>query len=108
MIENDFIYGFVIKRPTTVNSNGIMQTTYNTVITTSGRLRPLTGNEIYQNEKRNLRSTHRFYCGIIDIQVEDYILFGGKYYAVKYIKNPMEANEFLQVDCEYRQDIQTL
>lgn len=100
MIEDYFTPGWEIQRPTTQNVGGIAKDTYSTVATIDGRMRPLTGNEIFQNEKNNYKTTHRFYCGIHDIKSDDRIHDSvlNLTYEVELIKNPMSMDDHLEID----------
>lgn len=104
MIQDYFIPGFEIKRATETSNGGIVEQSYLTIATVYGRMRPLSGTEIYRNEKNNYITTHRFYCNVIDIENSDLISKDGKTYEVKLKVNPMEMSEFLQLDCECKAD----
>lgn len=103
--RDSFIPGYVIKRPTVSNEDGILKETDVVVALVSGRMRPLSGNEMIKNEKMGYTTTHRFYCDVVEIQPMDSIYDSVKNitYAIKLIVNPMEMNEFLQIECEYRE-----
>ncbi len=103
MIEDYFTPGWEIQRPTTQNIGGIAKDTYTTILTIEGRMRPLTGSEIYANEKNNYKTTHRFYCGIYDIKSNDriYDSIHGLIYEVEFIRNPMSMDNHLEVDVLY-------
>jgi SPP1 family predicted phage head-tail adaptor len=65
----------------------------------NGRRRLLSGNEIIANEKRGYNSTHRFYCDYTSSITEGQrIVYGGEYYSIKFVDNPHNENEFLQID----------
>lgn len=100
MLEDYFTNGWEIQRPTTQNVGGIAKSTYATIATISGRMRPLSGSEIYQNEKNNYKTTHRFYCGIHDIKSDDVIhdTILDRFYEVELIRNPMSMDDHLEVD----------
>ena len=101
MIEDYFVSGFNTKRPTVTNVKGIATTTYTAVLTNiSGKLRTLTTTEITQNEKQDEETTHRFYCGIIDIRYKDVITKDNVNYEVKIVNNPLGLGKFMQVDCK--------
>jgi|GEM_PF-4217840 len=70
------------------------------ILKTTGRMRPLSGKEIYINEKRNYKTTHRFYCPFGDVQANDLVhdTVNDIYYEVKLPINPMEFGEFIQAD----------
>lgn len=104
MIQDYFLPGFEIKRATQTSNGGIVEESYSTIATVEGRMRPLSGSEIMRNEKNNYITTHRFYCNVIDLNENDVICKDGKTYEVKLKVNPMEMNEFLQVDCECKED----
>ena len=110
-IESYYKSGYTIKRVTNVpDGAGAYTEQLADVVSTYGRLRPLSGNEILANEKLNYRTTHRFYCPVIDVKPEDKIYDSNseKFYEVKFIKNPMEMDSHLEVDCEYLEDYQEL
>ena len=99
--------GYIIKRPTNV-SDGAGSTTpgLTVVCTTDGRMRQLNGNEVIANDKLGQQTSHRFYCPIIDLKFLDRILnpTDNKYYEVRLVNNPWDANEFLQADCIYKEE----
>jgi hypothetical protein len=100
VIEDYFTPGWEIQRPTTQNVGGIAKDTYTPVVTIGGRMRSLTGSEIYANEKNNYKTSHRFYCGIHDIKPNDRIhdLILGLSYEVEFIRNPMSMDDHLEID----------
>jgi len=108
MIRSLYKSGYRIERPAFTNEAGIEKKTYSEVTTISGRMRPLTGNEILANDKLGLKTTDRFYCDIVDIKEEDRIidLNSGKIFEVKHPKNPMGMNHHLEVDCEFNRDFE--
>ena len=66
-----------------------------------GRLRPLSGDERMSADKMTLYATHRFYTDVADIKESDrYIDPGGKVYEIKFVADPMNMGEFLQIDLE--------
>ena len=102
-IENFYKSGYTIKRPiTTIDSGGSPIETFSDFITASGRMRPLTGNEILANEKLGLVTSHRFYCAVIDAEEKDRIYDSntGNTYEVKFVKDPMEMRHHLEIDCK--------
>lgn len=110
-IDSYYKSGFTVKRVTNVDDGaGSFTEQLSDLVSTYGKMRPLSGNEILANDKLNYRTTHRFYCPVIDIKPEDkiYDSTSEKYYEVKSIKNPMEMNVHLEIDCEYLEDYQTL
>lgn len=110
-IDSYYKSGFTIKRVTNVDDGaGSYTEQLSDLVSTNGRMRPLNGNEILANEKLNYRTTHRFYCPVTDIKPDDkiYDTTSEKYYEVKSIKNPMEMDSHLEVDCEYLEDYQAL
>ena len=100
MIEDYFTPGWIIQRPTNQNVGGISKDTFATHLTISGRLRPLSGGEIFQNERNNYKTSHRFYCGNHDIKETDRIYDSVKdrTYEIQFIRNPMEMNRHLEID----------
>ncbi len=103
MISAHYDREFEIKRPVTTSNGGLVSVVYQTIATIRGKLRPLSGNERHYNEKNNYETTHRLYCDVMDIRAEDKIidLTNGRVYDVKYIKNPMELDRYLMVDCKW-------
>lgn len=103
-IESYYVSGYEIQRATGVDDGaGSSTETLNKVSAISGRMRPLTGNEILANEKLNLITTHRFYCAITDVREGDYIYDSvkDKLYEVKFVKNPMEMDVHFEIDCYF-------
>lgn len=110
-IDSYYKSGFTIKRVTNVNDGaGSYTKLLSDLIATYGRMRPLSGTEILANEKLGVITTHRFYCPIISVRPDDKIYDSNsdKFYEIKFIKNPMEMNDHLEVDCEYLEDYQVL
>lgn len=99
-INDHYIPGFTVKRSVQTNVNGIATETFSDLAEVSGRMRALTGNEILANERRGLKTSHRFYCDVIDIEIRDRIVNGSNTFDVKFVKNPMEMNHHLEIDCE--------
>lgn len=102
-IDSYYISGFIIKRPVETNDGGgVMVLSFSDLLTTSGRMRPLTGNEILANEALGLKTSHRFYCPVIDVNEKDRIYDSNKNktYEIKFVKNPMEMDDHLEIDCE--------
>lgn len=102
MIQDFFESGFMLKRLLTLNEDGIMVEKYYSAGPMEGRMRPLTGSEARANEKLNYNATHRFYTDFFGIRVTDIIERGGEEFHVTHIQNPMEMHQYLQVDCELR------
>jgi hypothetical protein len=100
MIDDYFINGWEVQRPTTSNVGGIATDTYSKVLTIPGRMRPLSGGEIFQNERNGYKTTHRFYCGIYVIENTDRIhdTVHDLTYDIQLIRNPMEMNDHLEID----------
>ncbi len=107
-IDSYYKPGFTIKRPVrTVDSGGSPVETFSDFLTTSGRMRPLTGTEILANEKLGLVTSHRFYCAVIDVEEKDKIYNSntGNTYEVKFVKNPMEMGDHLEIDCKFIEEL---
>lgn len=101
-IESYYVTGYEIQRATNADDGaGSFTETLNKVSDITGRMRPLTGNEILANEKLDLITTHRFYCAITDVLPGDYIYDSvkDKTYSVKFVKNPMEMDDHFEIDC---------
>lgn len=108
-IDDNFISGFTIKRPTQVSDGaGSFTPGLSTVATVSGQMRQLLGNEIIENDKLGFKTTNRFYCMVTDIKPFDKLLNpkDGLNYEVRRVHNPMSMDEFLQVDCEFKEEYQ--
>ena len=101
---------FEILSPTETNDGGIVEKTYSVAMTIEGTMRPLSGNEIITNEKLGYKSTHRFYSDIYSIETNQLIRNVGnqKVFEIRNIKNPMEMDHHLEVDCEYNPDLQSI
>lgn len=102
-IDSFYTSGYTIKRPTqSIDSGGAVVLTFADLVSTYGRLRPLTGTEILGNEKLGLVTSHRFYCAVMDIDVKDriYDSVNGKTYEIKFVKDPMQMGVHLEIDCE--------
>ena len=109
MINDYYLPGFQILSYTEVNDGGIAIKTHSVIMEIAGRMRPLSGNEMVTNEKLGYKSSHRFYCDIAEIN-NTHILRDpdGRIYDIKYVKNPMEMNHHLEIDCNYNPDISFL
>ena len=107
-IDSYYKPGFTIKRPiTSLDSGGSPVLTFSDFLPTSGRMRPLTGNEILANEKLGLETSHRFYCAVIDAEEKDRIYDSSteKTYEIKFVKNPMETDDHLEIDCKLLREL---
>lgn len=103
MIEDYYIDDFKVKRQTLQNDGGgVFTPVFTDYSNVKGRLRPLTGNEILANDRIGLKTTHRFYCDVINVIVTDRIFdsVSSSSYDIKFIKNPMQMNHHLEIDCE--------
>lgn len=108
MISDYYKTGFIIKRPiVTIDSGGSLIETFSDFIFTSGRMRPLSGNEVLANEKLGLVTSHRFYCAVIDVEVKDRIYNSNTddTYEIEFIKDPMEMGDHLEIDCKFLEDL---
>lgn len=105
-IESYLVTGYEIYRPTNLDDGAGSSTEQLIKLAdTTGRMRPLTGDEILANEKLNLITSHRFYCPVQEIQNGDYIkdTVKDQLYDVKFVKNPMEMDDHLEVDCKIKE-----
>lgn len=106
MISDYYIPGFQIQNISRAPDDvGGFTTSYQTAGTIYGRICPLSGNEILKNEKINVITTHRFYCGYNTLVTTSSKIVApdGRAFEVKLIVDPMELHEFLQIDCELKQ-----
>lgn len=101
-IADQYKPGYKIKRPAYSNVNGIATETFSDLSDISGRMRPLTGNEVLANERLGKKTSHRFYCDVTDVEERDRIYDSNNNltYDIKFVKNPMEMNHHLEIDCE--------
>lgn len=107
MIEDYYISGFTVLRESVTNEGGISSSTFTEIANIKARLRPLSGREIYQNDKVGYETTDRIYCGIFDIKSGDVLLApNGKYYEIKVVRDPMSLGHHLEIDCQYKEDFQ--
>lgn len=101
MIEDYYNDVCTIERISYLNDKGLMKESTSTVVSSLAcKLRLLTGNEIFQNEKQNQVTTHRIYMPIVDVKYNDVVTINSVKYKVKIPNNPMEMNEYMMVDCE--------
>lgn len=109
-IQSWFKLEWEILDPAESNDGGIAKKTYSVGLSVYGWLRPLTGNEVLSNEKLGFKSTHRFYTDISAIDNTQLIRKVGenKIYEIRNVKNPMEMDHHLEIDCEYNPDLQTI
>jgi hypothetical protein len=102
-IDSYYKPGYTVKRPVESNDGGgVIVLTFADLVNSSGRMRPLTGTEILANEALGLKTSHRFYCPVIDVVEKDRIYDSNKSktYEIKFVKNPMEMDDHLEIDCE--------
>lgn len=100
-IESYYVGGYEIHRATkSVDAGGSVTESLSKQSDIVGRMRPLSGDEILANEKLGLITSHRFYCPVTDLKYGDYILdtVKSQLYEVKFVKNPMEMDDHLEVD----------
>ena len=65
----------------------------------NARMRLLSGDEIIENDKRGFKSSHRAYCDYnSSITKSLRVVYNSEYYTIKFIDNPHNENEFLQID----------
>lgn len=109
MIEELFKNKFKIQRYTTTISNGISSKTYTDLSfakNVSGLMRPLNSNEINAAQSQGYVANYRFYCLPFSssLQITDRIVdtVNNENYEIKAIRNPMNFDEFLQIDCEIK------
>ncbi len=101
MIEDYFNDVCTIQRVSFANDKGLTKETYSTIKNSlCCKIRLLTGNEIFQNEKQNQVTTHRIYMSIVDVKYGDVVTINSVKYKVKITNNPMGMNNYLIVDCE--------
>ena len=101
-IGSYLVSGYEIHRPIDVDDGAGSSTEQLIKLSdTQGRMRPLTGNEILANEKINLITSHRFYCPVQEVSNGDYIkdTVKDQLYSVVFVKNPMEMDDHLEIDC---------
>jgi len=90
-----------IERPTVASGFG-QTTTWATLATVNGYLRTLSGAESIDYGGDNVRSTHRFVCGIVDVAEKDRIVIDSKTYMIRYVDvKTLYGSSWLQIDCEY-------
>lgn len=102
MITDFFKTTFDIYRLTSSDQGGIETKSYQKIATVLGWMRPLHGSEIRANEKRTYVTTHRMYCTVLELRPTDVVLKDELTYEVRYFQNPMDSNQFMQVDLECR------
>jgi SPP1 family predicted phage head-tail adaptor len=73
-------------------------------IIVEGKLRQLSGSELYQSRKETPVATHRLYCRLDDITVNDRIVFNDEIYDIIRVNDVMNFGELMQVDAEYVQN----
>jgi len=84
----------------TTNSYGEITETWSKDRTVFGRIRPLNGRERFVAGAEHQISTHRLYTNDGNINEENQIVYGGKTFDVIFVANPMNFNEFWQIDLE--------
>ena len=90
-----------IQRKTITEGAWGPQEAWSTHLTIKGRMRQLSGREMYTGNKDVPISTHRLYCLPADIKSKDRVLYNGAYYnVVRQPNDVMNFARFMQVDCE--------
>ncbi len=84
----------------TTNSYGEIVETWSKNRTIFGRIRPLSGNERFVAGAEHQISTHRLYTSDSNIHEEDQIVYGEKTFEVIFVSNPMNFNQFYQVELQ--------
>jgi len=102
MIEDYYVSGFSIKGITNTK-DGLGSNTKvlsDVVASLNGKMRPLSANESYKYQQMNVNATNRFYCSYNASILQEHIIYDGiNYYDIIGIINPMNDNEFMQIDC---------
>lgn len=71
--------------------------TWTTRASIKGRLRPLSNYEQYIQNRETVIATHRLYSTYA-VSVYDRVYYGGNYYSVTGVINPMTFDRFYQID----------
>lgn len=84
------------------DSNGnVTKTNANISTTNKGILNDLNGSMIRKYERKVAESSHLLMCAVIDIQVDDHIVFISKEYEVTNVSNPAQKDHHLEVELKY-------
>jgi phage head-tail adaptor, putative, SPP1 family len=103
MIEDYYTESVTIKRVTRTNNTssglGGYSETWNTHLTIKGSLNPLTGSQVYQAEKRGIKSTHMLICAFADItEFDKAVDTNNNEYEITFVNNPMKMNDHLEIN----------
>lgn len=71
--------------------------TWSTRTSIKGRLRPLSQYETYLQNRNTVVATHRLYSTYA-VSVYDRVYYGGNYYSVTGVIDPMTMTRFYQID----------
>ena len=83
------------------NGMGGQSETWSLFKTIDGCIRPLQGDERLSADKKTVIATHRLYCDYdSSILQTDRVVDSGKEYEIRYINDPMQMHQFLQIDME--------
>jgi len=102
-IDSYYKSGFTIQRSVqTVDPGGSPIESFVDLTDVDGRMRQLDGREVLGNEALGLKTSHRFYCAVIDVEEKDriYDSVKDKTYEIRSVNNVMEMDVHLQIDCE--------
>lgn len=81
-----------------VNETGEVVQTGGTLYDITGRIRPMTGDEIIASDKLNIISSHVLYCSVGSQVTDDSVItYENSSYVVTYIKDPMNMKHHLEI-----------
>ena len=89
-----------IERKTVVHGQWGPEESWQPHLVVQGRIRQLSGAEVFTSRQDTPISTHRLYTFPADIRESDRIAYGGKIFNVLNVNNVQNRGRLMQVDCE--------
>ena len=98
MLKDYYTHDITLYSLTVANSSGEIVETWSTGTAIKGRIRPLSANEMYLQNKRTVIATHRMYCDYQTVDETYKAVWGTSTYQVIGVQVPFNANRFMQID----------
>lgn len=103
MIKNLYIHDLQIQRKVVERlSDGSFQESWQVIKTMKGRVIPssLQVRQFYSAAKEQANVQYIVFCDVVDLQVNDVILFRDKKLKVVNVREPSNMGHHLEIDCE--------
>ena len=98
MIQNFYTHDITLYTMTVANSSGEISETWSTGTAIKGRIRPLSANEMFLQNKRTVVANHRMYCDYQTINETYKVVWGSSTFQVIGVQVPFNANRHMQID----------